>query len=234
MKVAIVDKNKEELDNLSNEICSHYFPEEDIFVFKFLDNDEFIDFLYQGLQYKFVFLDDTTSDLITFKTVQELLPEAIIICLTKRTDFIPLNNFEVLTKPYDSKLVFETLVHSMKHATVKPNRIRVMDGNRTRYVDTDAIYYFESYYGNVYVYTYSNKFLADNHSLYQYENLLHRYGFVAIHKSIIINMAKVKAASVEEYTLKNDKVLFASARKKHKAFKTYTQYIEDKAKYNML
>lgn len=234
MKVAIVDKDKTQLDILSNEICEHYFPEEDIFVYKFVEHDEFIEFLYEGLQYKFVFLDDTTCNLITIKTVQELLPEAIVIVLTSRTDFIPLNNFEVLTKPYDLKRIYDTLVYSVKHATVKPNQIRVLDRDTIRYIDTDMIYYFESYYGKVYVHTHNHKYVADNCSLYQYENLLFRYGFVSIHKSIIINMKKVKNASLEEYTLRNDVVLYSSARKKYKAFNTYKEYIEDKAKYNML
>lgn len=234
MKVAVVDKDKKQLNHLADEICGHYFPEEDVFVYKFLDNTEFIDFLYQGIQYKFVFLDDETCDLLTVKTVQELLPDAMIIGLTSKHDFIPLNNYQVLTKPYQSSKILDTLLYAMKNSTVKPKQIKVIDGSRVRYIDTDAIYYFESYYGKVYVYTYNNKYLADNHSLYQYENMLHRYGFVSIHKSIIVNMNKIRSASLDEYTLRNDKVIYASARKKHKAFKTYTMYIEEKEKFNVL
>lgn len=234
MKVAVVDKNKEQLNALADEICSHYFPEEDIFVYKFMDNTEFIDFLYQGLQYKFVFLDDDTCDLITIKTVQELLPSAMIIGLTEKQSFIPLNNYQVLTKPYQSTQVLNTLLYAMQNSTIKPEQIKVFDGNRIRYLDTNAIYYFESYYGKVYVHTYNNKYLAENPSLYQYENMLHRYGFVSIHKSIIVNMNKVRCANLDEYTLRNDEVIYASARKKHKAFKTYTMYIEEKEKFNVL
>lgn len=234
MKVAIVDKDKTQLDTLSNEICEHYFPEEDIFVYKFLEHQEFIEFLYNGLQYKMVFLDDSTCDLITVKTVQELLPEAIIIVLTSRKDFIPLNNHEIITKPYDSRKIYDMLVYNVKKVCLKPNKIRVIDRDCVRYVDTNSIYYFESYYGHVYVHTRHHKFIADNRSLYQYENLLFRYGFVSIHKSIIINMRKVKRASLEEYTLIDDTVLYSSARKKYKAFNTYQEYIEDSRKHNML
>lgn len=234
MKVAIVDKDKVQLDILSNEICEHYFPEEDIFVYKFLDLKEFIEFLYNGLQYKIVFLDDTTCDLVTIKTIQELLPEAIIIVLTSKSDFVPLNNHEILTKPYKAKQIYNMLVYNIKNVCLKPKHIKVIDRDCVRYINTNSIYYFESYYGRIYVHTRNHKFIADTSSLYQYENLLFRYGFVSIHKSIIINMRKVKRASLEEYVLLNDIVLYASARKKYKAFNTYQEYIEDSKKHIML
>lgn len=234
MKVAIVDKDKECLDILSDEICSHYFPEEDVFVYKFEKNTEFIKMLFKGIDFKVVFLDNQTSDIIAVKTIQELLPETLIIGVTDDTSIIPLNNHHLLIKPYTPASVHNALLHSIKQATIKPNKIKVMHGSRYTYIELQNIYYFESYYGKVYVHTHKNQYLATNASLYQYTDLLSRYGFLSVHKSILINMDKVKFATIDEYVLFNDKIVYPSVRKRVQAYKIFKSYSEKKAKFPII
>lgn len=234
MKIAIVDNNKKYLDNLSDEICSHYFPEEDVFVYKFDTNTEFMDILFDTIDFKIVFLDNASCDIVTVKTVQELLPETIIIAMSDDTSVIPLNNHQLLMKPYTPVEIHNALLHSIKHATVKPNKIKVMHGSRYMYVELKHIYYFESYYGKVYIHTHTNRYLTTNPLLYQFADLLSRYGFVSIHKSILINMDKVKLATIDEYILFNDKILYPSVRKRVSAYKTFKGYSEQKAKFPIL
>ncbi|MFV0395436.1 MAG: LytR/AlgR family response regulator transcription factor [Coprobacillaceae bacterium] len=234
MKIAIVDKNTEYLNDLSDEICSHYYPEEDIFAYKFNNVDEFMKILFDGIHFKIVFLDNDTCDIITVKTVQELLPETIIIGVTDDTSIIPLNNHQLLIKPYTPSSVHNALLHSIKHATIKPNKIKVMHGSRYSYIELQHIYYFESYYGKVYIHTHKNRYLATNQFLYQYTDLLSHYGFVSIHKSILVNMDKIKFATIDEYVLLNDKILYPSVRKRVKAYKDFKKYSDQKAKFPIL
>ena len=234
MKIAIIDKDKNCLDMLADEICSHYFPEEDVFVFKFQTNAEFIKMLFKGIDFKVVFLDNETSDVVAVKTVQELLPETLIIGVTNDTSIIPLNNHQLLIKPYTPASVHEALLHSIKQATIKPNKIKVLHGSRFTYIELKHIYYFESYYGKVYIHTHKNQYVATNSSLYQYTDLLSRYGFLSVHKSILINMDKVKYATIDEYILLNDKIMYPSVRKRVQAYKQFKTYSEKKAKFPIL
>lgn len=234
MKIAVVDKNEKYLSDLADEICSHYFPEEDVFVYKFNTNVEFINILFCCIDFKIVFLDNDTCNIITVKTVQELLPEALIIGITDDSTIIPLNNHQLLSKPYAPVDIHNALLHGLKHATVKPNKIKAIHGSRYTYIELQHIFYFESYYGKVYIHTHKNRYLATNPFLYQYTDLLSHYGFVSIHKSILINMDKVKSATIDEYVLYNDKIMYPSVRKRVKAYKTYQSYSENKAKFPIL
>lgn len=234
MKLAIVDKNKKYLHALADEICSYYFPEEDVFVYKFDTNHEFIKVLFDGMHFHIIFLDNATSDIITVKTVQELLPETIIIGTTDDTQHIPLNNHQLLCKPYVPITIHRALLYTMKQATIKPNKIKIKYGVRYGYIDLHHIHYLESYYGKVYVHTYKHKYEATNPCLYQFTDLLSRYGFVSIHKSLLVNMDKIQSATIDEYVLYNHKVLYPSVRKRVSAYKTFKKYSEEKAKFPLL
>lgn len=231
MKVAIVDHNKDELNQLSNEICEHYFPIEDIFVYKFDDVKEFIQFLYNGYQYRFVFLDEQSIDLITLKTIEELLPECPTIILTTRNDFIPLNNHHILQKPYDPIAIYNTLEYHVFHTKVRPQSIPVDNRNAISNIPIDEIYYIESYYGKVYIHTKDKKYTGRNLNFYYYELLLERFGFLAIHKSIMLNIEKVKRANLEFYILHNDTELKPSARKKYIAYNAFIEQTQNKKHY---
>lgn len=231
MKVAIVDQNKQQLDHLSNEICDHYFPIEDIFVYKFTDTKEFIDFLYKGYQYRFVFLDESSIDILLLKTIEELLPDCPTIILTNRNDFIPLNNHHILTKPYDSIQIYKTLEYHVFNTKVRPIHLPVDDRNAIRYIPLEEIYYIESYYGKVYIHTKDAKYVGRNLNFYYYELLLEKFEFLSIHKSIMIQINKVKRANLDTYILYNDIELSPSARKKHQAYNSYIEQTTNKKHY---
>ena len=227
MKIAILDRNQEQLNHLSNEICKYYFLQDDIFVFKFYSHDEFIEYLYQNIDFKFLFIDELSASIITFKIIQELLPDATIIGLTTNKKMVPLNNFEILYKPYQSKKIYETLVFHVKQSSYRPRVIQVHHRGKYQNILLDDIYYFESYYGKVNVYTKDQYFQCVESNIYYYETLLYRHHFLEIHKSTLVNMSKIKSANLDEYLLFNQKILIPSARKKRQAYKNYIEYLQN-------
>ncbi len=229
MKIAIVDVNIKDLNLLSDEICSHYFPEQDIFIYKFNTNQEFMDLLFANVQFKIIFLDTLSSDIVTFKTIQELLPEAVVIGMYEDKSVIPLNNHQLLQKPYTPIVIHNALLHAIKRTSIRPSQLKVMDGSRNRYIPLSKVYYLESYYRKVYVHTQKHSYIASHSLLHQYVDLLSRYGFVSIHKSILINMDKIQSATMDEYVLDNQKILYPSVRKRQEAYKKYQTYSEKKS-----
>ncbi len=224
MKIAVLDTNRYDLQVLSDLICDHYFPGEDIFVYKFHDHNEFMEFLFQEINFRAVFVNDKSCNIITIKTIQEMLPDTLIIATTKKNNFIPLNNREILYKPYQSNEVFNCLCHCLNNAMSKPEKIQVHDRGKLIYIPLDEVLYIESYYGKVFIYTYDKSYVGYNKHFYHYENLLHRHHFILIHKSILINIHHIKQASLDSYILTNNNELIASARKKSSAYKKYTTY----------
>lgn len=231
MKVVIFDKNKEELDELANEMCEHYFKIEDVFFYKFTDKDELYEFLYKGYQYRFIFLDEESSDIFLLKTIEELLPECPVIIMTKNKDHIPLNNNRILYKPYDIAEVYRVLQYHVYNTFVRPVKVPVDDRNAIRYIWVDDIYYIDSYYGKVYIHTFDKTYVGRSPNFYYYEVLLERFGFLSIHKSILVQMSKIKLASLTQYTLNNDIVLKPSVRRRHVALNKYQDHIETKLHY---
>lgn len=228
MKVAIVDRYLIDLKTLADEICKHYFypKEEDVWVYQFDYNAEFMDYLYEGLDFRIVYLDETTCDFITFKTVQELLPHCAIVLLTKRDDYIPLNNYDILTKPYDGQRVYDSLVYHIKRTKIRPNYIKVNNRGQIGYVDIDDIVYIESNYGKVYVHTKDDEHVARELSYRYYHKLLDPHGFISISQSFLVNVDHITSSDSHHYILSNGTKLKASTRRKVNAFKKYIEFKE--------
>lgn len=229
MKVAIVDRYLIDQKTLSDEICKHYFyptKKEDVFVYQFDDNKEFIEYMYDGVDFRIAYLEESSTDLVTFKTIQELLPNCAIVLLTSRNDYIPLNNFDILTKPYDSQRIYDTLVYHMDATRIKPRYIRVNERRRIRYIDTDSVYYLESNYGKVYVHTKDTSYVGEYRFYRQYDELLCIHGFISISQSLLINVDKVVSSNGIDYHLDDGTILRASQRKRVEAFRYYQQFKE--------
>lgn len=231
MKVAILDKNKEQLDQLSNELCEHYFTIDHIFFYKFTLRDELMEFLFNGYQYRFIFLDEDSADLILIKTIEELLPNCPVIIMTADKKHIHLNNHMLLYKPYSIAQIFDVLNFHVYNTLVRPTKIPVNDRNIIIHIPVDKIYYLDSYYGKVYIHTVDGCYIGRNKNFYSYEIMLEKFGFLSIHKSIMINIEKVKSASIDEYMLLNDIKLKPSARRKHKALKSYIEQRNESSHY---
>lgn len=223
MKVAIIDQNEHDLDELSHYLLNYLNPDIDIFLYRFDDNNEFIKILFEMIDFSIFFINNETCQLLTFMTIQELYPNASIIVTTSNQSMIDLNNHQLLFKPFDKTKLFRCFDYWIKSHRIHNHLIKVKHQDYYRYLHIRDIYYFESYYGHVYVHTKNKKYLAKTKELYKYENALIHHGFLSIHKSLLVNSRKIKTASLDQYHLKNDTILYPSARKKNQAFKKYQE-----------
>lgn len=161
-----------------------------------------------------------------------------LIFVTGYPEYMPkafsVNAFQYLVKPIDEKEfedVFTQAVREFRYLEVKknmePREILVRNGNVTRKVLADDIYYIESSNRKIIVFMKSEKIECYG-KIGELENEL-KDGFFRIHKGYLVNMKYVERYSRTEVLMKNGSSLLISKYKYQDFIKAYLGYIsEDK------
>ena len=145
-----------------------------------------------------------------------------------------VNAFQYLVKPIDEKEfedVFTQAVREFRYLEAKknmePREILVRNGNVTRKVLADDIYYIESSNRKIIVFMKSEKIECYG-KIGELGNEL-KDGFFRIHKGYLVNMKYVERYSRTEVLMKNGSSLLISKYKYQDFIKAYLGYIsEDK------
>lgn len=161
-----------------------------------------------------------------------------LIFVTGYPEYMPkafsVNAFQYLVKPIDEKEfedVFAQAVREFRFLEAKknmePREILVRNGNVTRKVLADDIYYIESSNRKIIVFMKSEKIECYG-KIGELENEL-KEGFFRIHKGYLVNMKYVERYSRTEVLMKNGSSLLISKYKYQDFIKAYLGYIsEDK------
>ena len=161
-----------------------------------------------------------------------------LIFVTGYPEYMPkafsVNAFQYLVKPIDEKEfedVFAQAVRESRYLEAKkntePREILVRNGNVTRKVLADDIYYIESSNRKIIVFMKSEKIECYG-KIGELENELIE-GFFRIHKGYLVNMKYVERYSRTEVLMKNGSNLLISKYKYQDFIKAYLGYIsEDK------
>ena len=162
----------------------------------------------------------------------------LLIFVTGYPEYMPkafsVNAFQYLVKPIDEKEfedVFAQAVREYRCLEVKrnmePKEILVRNGNVTRKVLADDIYYIESSNRKIILFMQGGEIECYG-KIGELENEL-KEGFFRIHKGYLVNMKYVERYSRTEVLLKNGRSLMISKYKYQDFIKAYLGYIsEDK------
>lgn len=162
----------------------------------------------------------------------------LLIFVTGYPEYMPkafsVNAFQYLVKPVNEKEfeeVFAQAVREYRHLETKknaePREILVRDGNVTRNIPADDIYYIESSNRKIIVSMQDGEIECYG-KIGELENQL-KEGFFRIHKGYLINMKYVERYSRTEVRMKNGSSLLLSKYKYQDFIKAYLEYIsEDK------
>ncbi len=162
----------------------------------------------------------------------------LLIFVTGYPEYMPkafsVNAFQYLVKPINEKEfedVFAQAVREYRHLETKkssePKEILVRNGNVTRKVPADDIYYIESSNRKIIVFMQDEE-IACYGKIGELENEL-KEGFFRIHKGYLVNMKYVERYNRTEVRMKNGSCLLISKYKYQGFIKAYLEYIsEDK------
>ncbi len=162
----------------------------------------------------------------------------ILIFVTGYPEYMPkafsVNAFQYLVKPIDEKEfedVFALALREYRHMETKknmePRKILVRNGNVTRKVLVDDIYYIESSNRKIIVFMQDGEIECYG-KIGELENELKK-SFFRIHKGYLVNMKYVERYSRTEVLMKNGSSLLISKYKYQDFIKAYLGYIsEDK------
>jgi len=145
-----------------------------------------------------------------------------------------VNAFQYLIKPVnetDFEDVFAQAVREYRHLEAKrntePGEILIRNGNETRNVPVDDIYYIESSNRKIIVFIQDGKIECYG-KIGELENQL-KEGFFRIHKGYLVNMKYVERYTRTEVRMKNGSSLLISKYKYQDFIRAYLEYIsEDK------
>ena len=162
----------------------------------------------------------------------------LLIFVTGYPEYMPrafsVNAFQYLVKPIDEKEfedVFAQAVREYHYLEAKkntePRKILVRDGNETRKILVNDIYYIESNNRKIIIFMQDEKIECYG-KIGRLENELKK-GFFRIHKGYLVNMKYVERYSRTEVRMKNGSSLFISKYKYQDFIRAYLDYIsEDK------
>ena len=160
----------------------------------------------------------------------------LLIFVTGYPEYMPkafsVNAFQYLVKPIDEREFEDALKKALRECryleakkNTEPREILIRNGNVTRKVPADDIYYIESNNRKIMV------FLQDEEigcygKISEMENEL-REGFFRIHRGYLVNMKYVERYSRTEVQMKNGKRLLISKYKYQDFIKAYLEYISE-------
>ena len=160
----------------------------------------------------------------------------LLIFVTGHPEYMPeafsVNAFQYIVKPIkksDFEKVFAQAVREYQYLMAKkqeePKEILVRNGNTTRKVPGDDIYYIESSNRKVILYLQQER-MEYYEKISELENRL-KPDFFRIHKGYLINMKYVERYDRTEVCMKNGASLLISKYKYQDFVKSYLEYLSE-------
>lgn len=211
MEIAIFSNNPKVNDRIKLFIDRFFDKKKDLTIHMYQKGKRLLNDINNGKKYNYIFVDEHSCSNITLSQLLSVFPQDRLITFYDFAD----------TKPDLKQEITECSLYDV-YNSFKSNIIPVKDSRgNTINLHISDVYYFESYYNNVYAYTKDNKYLTKERSLQYFCNFLIKEGFISIHKSILVNRLHVVRANRNAYELDNKQIIYPSNKRKNNAFDVY-------------
>lgn len=126
------------------------------------------------------------------ESLQKESPDTLVIFVTSHSEYVPrsfrVNAFQYLTKPVKTELITEEIERAMRYIKTQRSRYEIDWNGKQYFIPIKEIRYVETDKGhNVVVHTFEENYKTKRR-LNDVEDDLKPYGFLRIHRSVLINM----------------------------------------------
>ena len=239
MKVAFVDNNRQDMDNLTSSITKYSNESFDITSYDTYSNGESFLSEFYANKYDIVFLDifmDTLSGVdVAFEIRKSDQNVKIVFCTTSNefaTESYQVDAFYYLVKPFSDRSI-KQLIHKLSSLDFELSQfIRISDNIK---IYPRNIIYTEYENHKIIIHQKDGNNLCIRMPQHQWEELICNYSYIVnCFKGIIVNLYEVESKTYNSFSMSNGETLPISRRNIKEMNTIYSDFLFQKLRKDML
>lgn len=239
MKVAFVDNNRQDMDNLTSSITKYSNESFDITSYDTYSNGESFLSEFYANKYDIVFLDifmDTLSGVdVAFEIRKSDQNVKIVFCTTSNefaTESYQVDAFYYLVKPFSDRSI-KQLIHKLSSLDFELSQfIRISDNIK---IYPRNIIYTEYENHKIIIHQKDGNNLCIRMPQHQWEKLICNYSYIVnCFKGIIVNLYEVESKTDNSFSMSNGETLPISRRNIKEMNTIYSDFLFQKLRKDML
>ena len=239
MKVAFVDNNRQDMDNLTSSITKYSNESFDITSYDTYSNGESFLSEFYADKYDIVFLDifmDTLSGVdVAFEIRKSDQNVKIVFCTTSNefaTESYQVDAFYYLVKPFSDRSI-KQLIHKLSSLDFELSQfIRISDNIK---IYPRNIIYTEYENHKIIIHQKDGNNLCIRMPQHQWEELICNYSYIVnCFKGIIVNLYEVESKTDNSFSMSNGETLPISRRNIKEMNTIYSDFLFQKLRKDML
>ena len=239
MKVAFVDNNRQDMDNLTSSITKYSNESFDITSYDTYSNSESFLSEFYANKYDIVFLDifmDTLSGVdVAFEIRKSDQNVKIVFCTTSNefaTESYQVDAFYYLVKPFSDRSI-KQLIHKLSSLDFELSQfIRISDNIK---IYPRNIIYTEYENHKIIIHQKDGNNLCIRMPQHQWEELICNYSYIVnCFKGIIVNLYEVESKTDNSFSMSNGETLPISRRNIKEMNTIYSDFLFQKLRKDML
>ena len=239
MKVAFVDNNRQDMDNLTSSITKYSNESFDITSYDTYSNGESFLSEFYANKYDIVFLDifmDTLSGVnVAFEIRKSDQNVKIVFCTTSNefaTESYQVDAFYYLVKPFSDRSI-KQLIHKLSSLDFELSQfIRISDNIK---IYPRNIIYTEYENHKIIIHQKDGNNLCIRMPQHQWEELICNYSYIVnCFKGIIVNLYEVESKTDNSFSMSNGETLPISRRNIKEMNTIYSDFLFQKLRKDML
>lgn len=239
MKVAFVDNNRQDMDNLTSSITKYSNESFDITSYDTYSNGESFLSEFYANKYDIVFLDifmDTLSGVdVAFEIRKSDQNVKIVFCTTSNefaTESYQVDAFYYLVKPFSDRSI-KQLIHKLSSLDFELSQfIRISDNIK---IYPRNIIYTEYENHKIIIHQKDGNNLCIRMPQHQWEELICNYSYIVnCFKGIIVNLYEVDSKTDNSFSMSNGETLPISRRNIKEMNTIYSDFLFQKLRKDML
>ena len=239
MKVAFVDNNRQDMDNLTSSITKYSNESFDITSYDTYSNGESFLSEFYANKYDIVFLDifmDTLSGVdVAFEIRKSDQNVKIVFCTTSNefaTESYQVDAFYYLVKPFSDRSI-KQLIHKLSSLDFELSQfIRISDNIK---IYPRNIIYTEYENHKIIIHQKDGNNLCIRIPQHQWEELICNYSYIVnCFKGIIVNLYEVESKTDNSFSMSNGETLPISRRNIKEMNTIYSDFLFQKLRKDML
>lgn len=239
MKVAFVDNNRQDMDNLTSSITKYSNESFDITSYDTYSNGESFLSEFYANKYDIVFLDifmDTLSGVdVAFEIRKSDQNVKIVFCTTSNefaTESYQVDAFYYLVKPFSDRSI-KQLIHKLSSLDFELSQfIRISDNIK---IYPRNIIYTEYENHKIIIHQKDGNNLCISMPQHQWEELICNYSYIVnCFKGIIVNLYEVESKTDNSFSMSNGETLPISRRNIKEMNTIYSDFLFQKLRKDML
>jgi DNA-binding LytR/AlgR family response regulator len=239
LKVAFVDNNRQDMDNLTSSITKYSNESFDITSYDTYSNGESFLSEFYANKYDIVFLDifmDTLSGVdVAFEIRKSDQNVKIVFCTTSNefaTESYQVDAFYYLVKPFSDRSI-KQLIHKLSSLDFELSQfIRISDNIK---IYPRNIIYTEYENHKIIIHQKDGNNLCIRMPQHQWEELICNYSYIVnCFKGIIVNLYEVESKTDNSFSMSNGETLPISRRNIKEMNTIYSDFLFQKLRKDML